>query len=194
MVKPTKTGSPETASQNGYKIKYPWETVKSGFKLIDKHECFEFKKLIHQTKWTAPNCSKYADEKKFEINPDHFGTYVSSKKPGCFRRVVVEEYCPHNAAFLYHLKTEQNKLEILRNKLKSNFKLLKSIKQRSSKTCKIKVLCSKMVPWWLSFGLLILFLPVLAEANQMDRPALFGKSQQSDKLIMTNQIAYHFKK
>ena len=108
--------SPETSSPNRYKIKNPWETVKSSFKLVDKHECFEFKKFIHQGEWPAHNCTRYVDEENFEINPDHFGTYVSSKRPGCFRRVVVEEYCPYEATFLYQLKIEQDKMEVLNKK------------------------------------------------------------------------------
>ena len=34
----------------------------------------------------------------------------------------------------------------------------------------------------------------ISGTTPLDLPALFGKGQRSDKLIMKHQIAYHFKK
>ena len=169
-----------------------WKIIKPSFKLMRRHECVDYKEFIHQNKWAVKNCSILNIEENFRIDPNHFGTYQSSKRSGCYERIVVEEYCPHKTDFLEQLKIEQEKMRIMILKIEelklSNDKKLKQFRAVNKKPL------SKLVPWWLSLALLVLSLPVLADATVLDRPALFGKSQRTDKLIMKHQIGYHFKK
>ena len=125
-----------------------WKTMKSNFKLMHKHECIDYEKFIQQNKWAVNSCSTFNSEEKFHINPYHFSTYQSSRRSGCYKRIVVEEYCPHTTDFLEQLMAEQEKMRLAILKIKELEYSTKTSKAKFDKLRQIKIIGTKLVPWW----------------------------------------------